>query len=161
MSSSKREADARLRAVTTRFLRSRVRSTQEVLSLLRRQGASARAVARAVRAYRAQGVLDDRAAARLWAEQWARQGYAASAIRLKLSEKGFPNGLATDVVTRYHPPTDDEARARQLMARRTRPGAARLSRIRLARTLASRGFDAELIERLLGESLDGPRPSDA
>ena len=109
-----------------------------------------------MKAYQAQGLLDDHAAARLWAEQWARQGYAAAAIQLKLSDKGFPDGLVTNVITRYYPPTDDEARARELLAQRTRAGPHRATRSRLARTLASRGFDADLIERLLGESLDDP-----
>ena len=129
--------------------------------MLRRQGVPARAAARAVHTFKAQGLLDDRAAARLWAEQWARQGYAASAIRLKLSEKGFSDGLVAEIITRYHPPADDEARARHLMARRAHPRTSRAPRVRLARALASRGFDAELIERLLGGSFDDPRPPDA
>ncbi|MBI4342813.1 MAG: RecX family transcriptional regulator [Candidatus Omnitrophica bacterium] len=159
MSSSKPEAKASFRAAVPRFLRSRVRSTREVLQALRRQGVSARAAARAVQAYQAQGLLDDRAAARLWADHWARQGYAAAAIRLKLSEKGFSDARIQTVTTRYYPSADDEARARTWLAQRSRSRAPRTPRARLARALASRGFDAELIERLLGDSTIEPDAS--
>ena len=124
------------------------------MAYLRRQGISVRAAARAVRAYQAQGLLDDQAAARLWADHWARQGYAAAAIRLKLADKQFSDALIQTVINRYGPPTDDEARARTWLARRTRSGAPRLPRARLARALASRGFDADLIERLLGSPIE-------
>ena len=159
MSSSKPEADARLRAAIPRYVRSGVRSTHEVLHYLRRRGLSARAAARWVSAYQAQGVLDDRAAARLWADHWARQGYAAAAIRRKLTDKDFSDAIIQHIANRYCPPTDDEARARLLLAQRTRAGPQRATRSRLARTLTSRGFDTELIERLLGDSLDDPTAS--
>ena len=160
MSSSKPEADARLRAAIPRYVRSGVRSTHDVLRYLRRRGLSNRAAVRWVSAYEAQGVLDDRASARIWANHWARQGYAAVAIRLKLAEKEFTDAIIEHVTTRYCPPTDDEARARLLLAQRSaRAGTHRATRSRLARTLASRGFDADLIERLLGESFDDPLAS--
>ncbi|MBI3319541.1 MAG: regulatory protein RecX [Candidatus Omnitrophica bacterium] len=112
---------------------------------------SATRAARVVNDYRAHGVLDDRASARLWAGQWARRGYAASAIRVKLSAKGFDEDLIQDILQRY-PASEDEERARLVMARRARHPATRLARARLARTLASRGFDSDLIERILNDS---------
>ena len=113
-----------------------------------------------VRSYRALGLLDDRAAARLWADHWARQGYAAAAIYEKLSRKGFSNALSRFTLNQFDPSADDESRARTWLARRTRSGTASPAPSRLARALASRGFDAELIERLLGESSDSDHPND-
>ena len=95
------------------------------------------------------GALDDRACARLWAEQWARHGYADAAIRAKLAQKGLPPLAVEGAMTRLaRAGEDDAARARHIAA-------AALARRgpwqpeRLARLLACRGFDSDLIERLL------------
>ncbi|MBI3320580.1 MAG: RecX family transcriptional regulator, partial [Candidatus Omnitrophica bacterium] len=122
------------------------------MTYLRRRGASSRHTARVVREGCAQGWLDDRVSARLWGEQWARLGYATSAIRSRLSAKGFDEDLIQETLQRYCPASEDEERARLVMARRARHPATRLARARLARTLASRGFDSDLIERILNDS---------
>lgn len=147
--------EPRLRAVVWRYLRTGVRSTQEALQFLSRRGVSPQRAAGLVGMYRAQGLLDDRAAARLLGEHWAGQGYAASAIRLKLLDKGFDEQLAHDTVTRLLCDADDEERARRLLAQqRLRRSSRRPVPSRLARILASRGFDSELIERVLRTSRD-------
>jgi SOS response regulatory protein OraA/RecX len=102
-----------------------------------------------VATFQAQGLLDDRAAARLWAEHWARQHYADSAIRLKLLAKGFDEPLARNTIARLTCDADDEERARRLLAQHLRRSSSRSVPSRLARLLASRGFDSELIERVL------------
>ena len=154
MSSLKREADWRVPAALSRYLRASVRSTQDVLRYLNRRGVSPSRAARIVTACRARGWLDDRAGARLWADHWVRQGYASAAIRLKLAAKGFDAGVINDVANRCCPSSDDGPRARLVLAQRARHATGRLARVRLARTLASRGFDADLIEQLLNEPLD-------
>jgi SOS response regulatory protein OraA/RecX len=90
---------------------------------------------------------------RLWADHWARAGFASAAIRLKLSAKGFDEGVINNATSQLCPPSDDEERARLVLAQHARRATARLARARLARTLASRGFDSDLIERLLNESV--------
>ena len=135
-----------------RYLKSGVRSTHEVLTYLRRRGISAGRAASLVAAYRAQGLLDDRAAARLWADHWARQGYASAVVRLKLEAKGFSSDVSDATITQFVPSTDDEARARLVAAQRAHRATGRLARTHLARGLASRGFDSDLIERILHES---------
>ena len=120
------------------------------MAYLRRQGISVRAAARAVRAYQAQGLLDDQAAARLWADHWARQGYAAAAIRAKLEARGFSARAIGDAAARSGLAAEDESRARAVIAARRRTG--RGDRARLARVLGSRGFDPDLIERLLNDA---------
>ena len=134
-----------------RYLASGVRSTHEVLAYLAARGVPAREAARLVSAYAARGILDDRACARLCADHWGRQGYAASAIRAKLAGKGLPARLIEEAVREPSRPDEEERRARALVP----PGALRSPRRRmqLARKLSARGFDGELIERILGEAI--------
>ena len=136
-----------------------VRSNEEVCAHLRRRGVSPRRAARALAACRARGLVDDRACARLWAEHWARQGYAWAAIRLKLSAKGLTDDAIRVAEQSMGRAPDDAARARQVVVQRARRAGSR-GRLGLARALASRGFDADVIDRILTESL-GPIPSDA
>ena len=160
MSSSKPHDEPRVLAAIPRYVRSGVRSTQEVLTYLRRRGVSPSRAARLVREYHARGLLDDRASARLWAEHWARGGYATATIQLKLSAKGFDEHVIHATIQQWCPASDDEERARVVLAQRARRTTARPARARLARILASRGFDSDVIERILNGSL-GPSPSDA
>ncbi|MBI2104209.1 MAG: RecX family transcriptional regulator [Candidatus Omnitrophica bacterium] len=169
MSSSKPSADEAQAALAAlpRYLRTRVRSAREAADYLIRRGVPPQAALRAVADCRARGLLDDRACARLWAEQWARRGYAASAIRLKLAARGLPDEVIADATRAYGAPADEEARARLAAAAARRRGARQaglpaapkkdLTRAaqagRLARGLAARGFEADLIERIVGESL--------
>ena len=148
MSSSKPGDE--VRAGVLRYLRTGVRSTRDVLQYLSRRGLSLQRAASLVGTYQAQGLLDDRAAARLWADHWARQHYADSAIRLKLLAKGFDEPLARNTIARLTcDADDDEERARRLLAQHLRRSSRRPIPSRLARLLASRGFDSELIERVL------------
>ena len=152
MSSSK-PADDPARALTAaalRYARVGVRSTRDVLTYLERRGASPQITARILADCRTLGLLNDRAAARLWAEQWARSGYAAAAIRLKLQAKGFGAQSSDEAAARAGSASDDEARAHALVAASLRRQSSRPGRAqRLARVLASRGFDPDLIERVL------------
>ena len=155
MSSSKLEDEARsVLAALPRYLRSSVRSTHEVVAYLRRRGLSPQRAARAVSEYQARGLLDDEACARLWAEEWARRGYAWAAIRTKLSLKGLDERTIERVARRLGMVGDDEARARLIASAYLRRHAATQTSQRvLARRLASRGFDADLIEHILNESV--------
>lgn len=158
MSSSKLADEPRLRATIRRYLRSGVRSTAEVVRYLCHRGVSPERAGRLVSDYHARGWLDDRAGIRLVAEQWARQGYASAAIRVKLAAKGFDARIIDETIARVVPSSDDEARARTMLAKRAPRLADRSARARLARTLAARGFEPDVIERLLGQSSD---PDDA
>ena len=150
MSSSKPAAKQALATKTLRYAQVGVRSTRDVLTYLERRGASRQITARILAECRALGLLNDRAAARLWAEQWARRGYAAAAIRLKLQAKGFDTQISDEAAARAGSASDDEARARLLVASSLRRQSSRPGRVqRLARVLASRGFDPDLIERVL------------
>ena len=155
MSSSKRANErSPLLDLVGRYTRRGVRSIQEVRASLERRGVPPAVAARAIAQAQALGMLDDEAGARLWADQWARRGYAWDAIRAKLSLKGFSDQAIERAATRLGLAGDDEARARLVAAAHLRRQRARpQSRWALARTLTSRGFDADVIERVLNESL--------
>lgn len=156
MSSSKPESDPRgILAGTLRYAQAAVRSTHEVRSYLRRRGVPQAVTARIIAECQARGVLDDRLSAALWAEQWSRRGYAWAAIRVKLNAKGFDEQTIHTIGKTKACASHEEARARLVVQRaRGRPGPR--ARMRLARRLASRGFDPDVIEQLLGDPLTSP-----
>ncbi|MDP3722520.1 MAG: RecX family transcriptional regulator [Candidatus Omnitrophota bacterium] len=159
MSSSKAVDEREIPAAVSRYVRSGVRSRHEALQYLCRRGVPARRAVAVVSACQAQGLLDDRAAARLWADHWARQGYATEAIRLKLADKAFDERDILEAIRPLRASTAEEERARLVLARDARRTTRRLSRARLARVLASRGFDPDLIDRLLEESFGSATPT--
>ena len=168
----RRDNGARALAAILRYVQSGIRSTKEVRIYLRRRGLAGEAAAVALTECRARGLLDDTAGARLWSEHWARRGYAWAAIRLKLSAKGFDEQAITAAERIHGTQGQDEARARHAVtvycertSRRVGPslslgiprrGIPRPKAEGLARTLASRGFDSDLIERILHDAI-GPR----
>ena len=153
MSSSKAGDEfAHALAAALRYTRAGVRSTQEVLNYLHRRGVAPRLARRVIGEARARGVLDDHACARLWAEHWARRGYAWSAIRLRLCAKGLDEDAIEQAANQQERASDDDARARLVVARQRRHGAGPRQRSRLARTLTARGFDTDLIQQVLDES---------
>ena len=137
-----------------RYVQAGVRSRQNVVTYLRRRGVAADSANRAVTALCTRGLLDDRTGARLWADHWARRGYARMAIRLKLAARGFDDEIVDHAIARLGISGDDEARAREVAARFGHARAGRSERTRAARTLAARGFDPDLIEQVLNESFD-------
>lgn len=144
-------------AVSRQYVRTGVRSTREVQAHLQRRGVAPAAAARLIQQARGEGLLDDRAAARLWAGHWARQGYASAAIQAKLTAKGFPDHASAEAL-RASVESGDEVRVRALVdtylllerSRRPRPAPdLRAAARRVARRLVARGFDPDLVARTL------------
>ena len=164
MSSSKPDPDDAPRAgeLIGRYTKGRVRSVHEALEYLSRRGITPRDAHQAVVEAQARGLLDDKVAARLWAEHWARRGYAWAMIRVKLREKGIDERTITELANRHDATEEDGAVARRLIEAFLRRSSdpPRRQRSSLARTLASRGFDSDLIEQVLNEAV-GPITSDA
>ena len=152
MSSLKRDERSRVRRLVSRYTGGSVRSTQEVRAYLERRGVPSTVAARVIAECQTLGMLDDEAGARLWADQWARRGYAWTAIHAKLSLRGFSDETVERAAKRLGMAGDDEARARLVAASLRRHRARPATRWSLARTLTSRGFDADVIERVLNES---------
>ena len=155
MSSSKPRSDAqRLLACAIRYAGRGVRSSHQVRAYLTRLGTASGAVARILTACRARGLVDDLACARLRADDLARRGYARAAIFAKLSGQGLAE---QDIAAAARGLGDDAARAREVAQTHLRRSGRRASRAgpqRVARVLASRGFDADLIEQILADSGD-------
>lgn len=137
----------RARALATRYARARVRSAHEILAYLKRHRVSPHLCARILASCHAQGLVNDRACARLWAEEWARRGWSWNAIRGKLRAKGLAEEALEAAEEQLAGEAAETARAQQLIEKcaGTHPD----QRTRIARRLASRGFDPDLIERLL------------
>ena len=161
------EADP-IPADVARYVKGHVRSTRDLRAYLSRRGFTRSVAARLLARLKTLGVVDDTTAARLWVEQWAREGYAWAAIRVRLSAKGFDARAIRQAAGR-DTAADDRSRAFGVVAERLRRAVAEggqprtdvamRQRARLARRLAARGFDCDLIEQVLDESL-GRQPSD-
>ena len=160
MSSSKLDHDlSHLLAAVARYARTGVRSTHEVHAYLQRRGVPAAVAQRVLAECRAQSLLDDEVCARLWAEHWARGGYAWAVISAKLAAKGFGTHAIQHAAEHLKATSDDITRARLLVAARKRSSPGGRARARLAQLLASRGFESDLIEQVLNESVGSP-PND-
>ena len=137
-----------------RALRGRVRSSEELAQALAVQGIPLQDIPRIVRECERRGILDDRAAARLWAGHWARLGYGWAAIHHRLSAKGLGEAVIDEAAGRLKlgTPDDEEARARAWLAAAKRRRA--MTPAQLARRLLARGFEPELVERLVPRGYD-------
>ena len=146
------EAKQRALRLVRRLLRYRPRSIAEVRAYLTSRGLTRELRDEVIADSRRRGWLDDQAVAKLLTTGLADRGYGSERIRRRLLEAGLDERLIKDS-------GDDEARARAVAAEFLSRG--RLSReqahARLARRLSSRGFQADLIERVLTETL-GPPP---
>ena len=131
-------------AAALRFCRAGIRSTRQLRDWLKRRGLEEREALAVVRICQERGLLDDTTAAKLWTEHWSRKGYSWSVIVTRLKAKGFERSRIAPLAEVYGGPAD-ESRARQVV-KGMRPGR---GSARCARKLAARGFDTEVIERVL------------
>ena len=147
MSSSKAASKPPTHDAVLRYVGAAPRSRREVEAYLTRRGVPATAQAAVLAACAARGLIDDTAAARLWAQHWLDQGYAWATVRERLRTKGIDDRTLHILDAQDRFAGDDESRARQVAARwRARPAAS------VARTLASRGFDPDLVERVIRDA---------
>lgn len=163
MSSSKRvnEFDHAF-ALARRYLRFGTRSTAQLRTHLTARQVATPVAEAVLAACHRQGFLDDWACAKLWVTTLAERGYARAAIHEHLRAKGLDEAILEPLLTPRGPSDEDAARARAVVHARLahqgrgRSDSAHRRRDRLARLLASRGFDSDLIERILAESLGPP-----
>ncbi len=124
-----------------------VHSAHEVEAFLARRGARPEQIDAALATCRGRGLVNDAAAARLWAEHWAGQGWAWAAIETKLDGRGFRVETIRALRAGYPALADDAARAAWVMAKVRGRSAA-------ARQLAAHGFDADTIAATVGDAED-------
>ena len=158
MSSSKPRASDTDPAIAQllRYLSSGVKTVSDAAGFLARRGMSGPEIAEAIRVCQRRGLLNDAASAQLWADHWARQGYARAAIARKLHDKGLDDARRTEALDRLDREQTDRDRARQLAVTARGHAAHPQVRVRVARRLAARGFDAELITQVITELLGPP-----
>ena len=137
-----------------RFAGKHVRSRSEVLAYLDRRGISPQTAARALEAASALGVVDDRACARLWCGHWARQGYAASAIEVKLKARLIGVSAIRQAIKALQNEQNDLTRAQTYLNQVARTG--RKTAKQLAHALSRRGFDEETIEQIIKSADEEP-----
>jgi SOS response regulatory protein OraA/RecX len=153
-------------ALARRYVRFGTRSTAEVRTYLQQQHVPQRLIERLIADWSREGLLDDRACAKLLATHLADRGYAWATIHEQLLAKGLDQDLVTQVIAPLEARADDATRARALVVQlrgrrrehrpRNLPASRRSAQAgRVARFLAQRGFDSELIDRVLTESF-GP-----
>ena len=135
----------------TRYLRAGVHSKQEISAYLQRRGIQTTVAQRVMAEARANGLINDDACAKLWAEHWARRGYAWSAIRLKLTAKGLSDEVIARAAKTLHMASADLLRARELVNHHLQRTTTRNASPRVWRLLTSRGFDQDVIEQVLTE----------
>ena len=141
---SKRLAEPSEHAAALRYAGAAPRSRRELTEFLARRGMPAAEQAAALAACEARGLVNDAAAARLWAQHWLDQGYAWAAVAERLRTKGFDDRTLHSLDAQDRFAGDDESRARRVAARLRGRSAASV-----ARALASRGFDPDVIERVV------------
>ena len=151
-------ADTRTLQVVRRYLRAGARSAHELRAFLRKRGVPESTVRSLVAGSAKLGWLDDETCAKLCSLHWANQGYATDAIRTRLLAKGLDPSVVFRTLLHLHLAGDDEPRARALVQRRRRGASSGRSAASSHRThrhlaglLARRGFEQDLIDRVLGQ----------
>jgi len=140
-----------------RYLSYRPRSETEVRSYLRLLGCSPDAVETAIAKLRSLNYLNDESFARNWA--WSRaqdRGYGPARIEQELRTKGIDQSLVREIVRETFEQADEEALARQLLAKRFKGQDFKEAKVwrRAAALLQRRGYGAKVIFDLLKYSID-------
>jgi regulatory protein len=143
---------ARVDAVTkaVELLAGQERSEAQVLQALQARGYPDPEVAAALQRVRELGYLDDRRVAQARSRRFFAEGKSFADARRRLEAQGIDPTLALACAEEAAAAAghSDEAAARKLLAQR------KLSGLKAARLLASRGFEEELISALVG--IDSP-----
>ena len=143
------------------YLRTGTRSRADVAAYLRRRGLSPTAALDVTRALQRCGAVDDRACAKLWMQRLADEGYAWPTIRERLRKKQLSERLIHELLTdARHEPDDRRLRAIATARLARLPASDPRRHRRLARYLASRGFDPDLITQVLAELTSDPISDD-
>ena len=139
----------RARKLAQRYLRYGSRSTAELTAHLAARDLPPDLLRETVEFCARKSWLDDRLCAKLVATSLADEGFAWAAIRERLAQKGFAASLIETTLEPLRRESSDEAQARKLLEREQARRQPR-GRRHIAGVLARHGFDAELIEQVVG-----------
>lgn len=130
------------------------RTSVQVERFLKAKGASALQARRIIRRLVNLRYLDDGAFAdRLVEARLARRPLGREGLRLELLAKGISQVLADQALDKALSDLDEETLARRALNIRQR-GGRRLSPLQISRLLRRWGFEAETVERIIGERQD-------
>jgi regulatory protein len=129
----------------TRLLASTDKTRAQLVAALERKGYPPAEIDEAIARAQALGYLDDARVARKKAQAELRAGWAGDALLARLTGAGLDEALARSAVAE----AISEAGWVALEAARALMGARRLTGAKAARFLASRGFEEDVVERLV------------
>ncbi|MFO0601276.1 MAG: regulatory protein RecX [Myxococcaceae bacterium] len=135
----------------TKLLAGRDKSSAQLAQALERKGASREVIEATLERCRSLGYLDDRRLAVTLAREALEDGWVGEALSARLEAKGFAAAVVTEAIATAQAAagTSLRERARALVARKKVTG------LKAARFLASRGFPEEEIEAVVGPDLAG------
>jgi len=147
------------REAALRLLAVRARSRNELLDRLRRKGFDPGVAAEVVAGLEGVGLVDDRAFARLWADERMRlRPVGPRRLRHELLEKGLARALVDEVVEEVFAEHSEVDVARRALEKRARGASAPIRAKELARLrsfLLRRGFSYETTREVLRELSEG------
>ena len=137
-----------------RYLARFDRTAVQVERFLRRKGASPSCVESTTRRLRQLRYLDDAAFAKRWVEsRLARYPVGKERLNAELLRSGLSDALAAEVIRETFQSIDEETLAREALRSRVCKGR-QLSLRQQAAFLRRRGFDEEIIERMIERSIE-------
>jgi regulatory protein len=131
-----------------RLLKSRAKSRARLELALEARGHSAEQISEAIARVTSLGYLDDGRYAEAKARSAISEGRSIADVERRLAADGIAPELATSAAraAAHEAGHDDLSAARALVKKR------KLSGVKAARLLASRGFDEDVISRVVGDS---------
>jgi regulatory protein len=146
-----------------RLLAARGRSSQEIVTRLRRKGMAKDAIAHAVGRLEAEGLLEDSAFAREYARARASRGYGRVRILAELAARGVDRHVAELAVAEVGEDDEAERRARLLALAEKRAGQLEtqergVARRRLVQFLLRRGYPLGEVLDVVGQVAAGSSP---
>jgi regulatory protein len=139
-------------ALTRRYLRYGTRSTAQCHAYLAARSIDSSLVTSLIARCTQEGWLDDAACARLWAGTLRERGYALSAIHTQLQEQGLADAVIAPALDRLRKEADDARWAAELVRRKRLARGPQARPQQVARWLAQRGFDEEMIAEVVSDS---------
>lgn len=139
--------------LAVRHLARRDRTVAQVERFLREKGASPVQAKQTIGRLSDLRYLNDKAYAERWIEnRLARRPIGRERLRAELQAKGVAETVAESAIRKAFREVDEEALARRLLKARQEQGR-RLTATQALRLLRQRGFDEEIIERMMGPDL--------
>ncbi|BFU96619.1 MAG: protein of unknown function [Nitrospira sp.] len=143
-----------------RYLARFDRTTTQIEAFLRARGGSRAQIARTIRRLTALRYLDDSAYAERWiASRLTRGPFGRVRLRAELLRRGLSEDMIDGALHRALGEVDEETLARRTVGLKQRRGRS-LSRQQTLRLLRQRGFEEDVISRIIGEWPETERVDD-